>query len=205
MIIRTDDASMPFAFKYDAQEWAAMVAAFPIPLADTADPEAECQGLEYVATAYLNLSHHHRIRAANGFPTKRWQNRRRQIARDLAEAEHAGKVDELPALREALRYADAAVAAYGTLGKVRQRRGDPARDWLYDAALAIWQRLGGALKYTRGSYGRAAPSGPLIEFMFAALIPVMGDAAPGAEALRKRIRTLKRQQQRRGVAKPRAA
>jgi hypothetical protein len=197
MIIRTDDASMPFAFAFSEQEWSAIVATLPTPLADAADLDAERQRLEFVATAYLNLAHHHRVRAANGFPTKRWKARRKQIANDLADAEKAGNVDELPALREAFRRADVAVEGFGMLGKVRQRRGDPGRDWLYDTALAMWQRLGGKLGVTRAEYGRGTPSGPAITFMLIALALVMGSATPGAEAIRKRIRlTKKRKQQR---------
>jgi hypothetical protein len=199
MIIRTNDSAQPFQFVYSELEWAAVVAVLPNRLHSDMKPDkasdedadlvdAERQGLEYVASASLNLSHHHRARAASGFPTKARKQTRDRIAADLAKAEKAGMAHDLPALREALRRADVAVEGFAMLGKVHQRRGDPSRDWLYDAALAMWQRLGGTLAITRGLYGRGKPSGPVIDFMIAALTPVMGDATPGAEALKKRIR-----------------
>ena len=188
MIIETNDNSMPFAFAYSEPEWSAVVATLPDLLVDAADLDAERAWLEYVATAYLNLTHHHRIRSANGFPTKAWKARRKRIARDLAEAEKDGNVDELPALREAFRRANVAVAGFALIGEAHQRRGDPARDWLYDVALAMWTRLGGTMEITRAEYGRAKPSGPVIAFTIAVLTPVMKDDTPGAEAIAKRIK-----------------
>lgn len=188
MIIETNDSSMPFAFAFDAAEWAAIVATLPNPLADTADLDAERKQLEFVATAYLNLTHHHRARSANGFPTKAWKARRKQIANNLAKAEKCGDADQVCALREDLRRADVAVEGFAMLGQAHQRRGDPARDWFYDAALAAWRRLNGKMGITRAEYGRAKPSGPMIAFMLSVLAPVMGDKIPGAEAIAKRIK-----------------
>ena len=92
----------------------------------------ERKGFELIASACSNLDHHHRLRSANGFPTKRWQKRREQIADDIAEAEKDGASDELPALREALRRADAAVKGFGLLGRAHQGgKRDAAREWLY--------------------------------------------------------------------------
>lgn len=186
MIIGTGNIDISFAFAFSEQEWARLLAMFPAVTA--ADLDAERKALESVATAYLNLSHHHRLRSANGFPTKGWKARRKRIANDLAMAEKNGKSDQVCVLREELRQADVAVEAFGVLGKAHQRRGDPARDWLYDAALAMWQRLDGRMGITRGLYGRGKPSGPLIDFMASVLAPVMGDDAPGAEAIKKRIK-----------------
>jgi hypothetical protein len=58
MITETGDDSTPVVFVYDEAEWAAVVATFPDPLADGAEINAEREGLEFVATSYLNLSHH---------------------------------------------------------------------------------------------------------------------------------------------------
>jgi hypothetical protein len=187
MIVDTYDSSMPFKFVYSELEWAVIVAASP--LADAAGLDAERRQLESVATAYLNLSHHHRLRSAGGFPTRRWKARRRQIAKDLAEAEQTNVIASVLAeLREDLRRADVAVEGFEMLGKEHQGRRDPAQAWLCDAAIAMWQRLGGGMSITRAEYGRAAPSGPVFDFMTAVLTPVLMDNTPGAEALRKFIR-----------------
>ena len=201
MIIETGSTDLPFGFAFSEGEWSAIVAVCPP--ADAADLDAERKELESVASAYLNLTHHHRIRSADGFPTRRWQARRKRSAADLAEAEKNGGA-EVNALREQLKRADAIVEGLGFLGEAHQRRGDPARDWFFAAALAMWKRLGGKMGITRAAYGRAKPSGPLISFMLAVLLPVMGDAAPGAEAIRKRIKSLKRKQQH-AKARPAAA
>ena len=92
MIVTTNDSSMPFAFEYDETEWRAIVDGLPVSLATGADLDAERKGLEFVATAYLNLLHHHRIRSEKSFPTKEWKQRRKQIADDLAKAEKAGTI-----------------------------------------------------------------------------------------------------------------
>jgi hypothetical protein len=182
----------PLKFAYSEPEWAAVVAAFPIPVAANDEIDKERKGLESVATACLNLMHHHRRRNAKESPTEYWKRTRKQIAADLADAEKTGTIASvLFELREELRHADAAVEGFGMLGKVHQRRGDPARDWLYVAALAMWRRLGGKMGITRTEYGRAKPSGPVIDFMIAVLTPVLMDNTPGAEALRKFIRKRK--------------
>jgi hypothetical protein len=189
MITETGDDSMPFLFVYDEAEWAAVVAAIPSALADGADLDAERKGLEYVATSYLNLMHHHRRRSKDGFPTKAWQQKRARAAADLANAEKAGIIASvLSDLREDLRRADAAVEGWGILGREHQGRKDPARDWLYDAALAMWKRLGGELGVSRLSFTEDAKreaSGPLIRFLVATLTPIMTDRTPGVEALAK--------------------
>jgi hypothetical protein len=190
MITDTNDSSMPFAFAFDAAEWAAVVAAFPTPLAENAGIDKAREGLEFVATTYLNLSHHHRIRSENGFPTKAWQKKRKQIAKDLIKAEKAGVAD-LSDLRAELDHADAAIEGFGILGSEHQGRKDPARDWLYIAALTLWKRLGGRLGVSRLSNATATTreaSGPAIRFLIAALTPIMTDDAPGAEALAKLVK-----------------
>jgi len=189
MITKTCDSSVPFAFEYDEVEWAAVLAELPVYLAEGTDLDAERKGLEFVATAYLNLTHHHRQRSAKGFPVKAWRQKRKHIAADLARGEQTNVIASvLSELREDLRHADAAVEGWEILGREHQGRKDPARDWLYDAALAMWQRIGGGMGITRGEYGRAAPSGPVIDFMIAVLTPLLMDNTPGAEALRKIIR-----------------
>jgi hypothetical protein len=190
MITETGDDSMPFVFAFDAAEWSAVAAAFPNPLAENDDLDAERKVLEFVATTYLNLKHHHRIRSEKGFPTKAWDKKRKQIADDTARAEMAGVVT-LSDLPEDLRRADAAVEGWEILGREHQGRKDPARDWLYDAALAMWKRLGGRLGVSRLSNATATTreaSGPAIRFLIAALTPIMPDDAPGAEALAKLVK-----------------
>jgi hypothetical protein len=198
-VITARDSSEPFVFVYDELEWAAVVATLPNSLATAADLDAERLGLEFVATSYLNLTYHHRIRSANGFPTKVWQRKRKQIANDLAEAEKDGSVEELPALREALRHADAAVEGWEILGRKHQGRQDPACDWLYAATHRTWKRLGGKISVKRLLFGRAEASGPMIDFMIAALTPIMKDDTPGAEALAKFVKNTRKAEKTRKV------
>ena len=213
MITETGDNSMPFVFVYDEAEWAAVVATFPSPLADGADLDAERKGLEYVATSYLNLMHHHRRRSKNGFPTKAWQQKRARAAADLANAEKAGTIASvLSDLREDLRRADAAVEGWGMLGRGHQGRKDAAREWPYLAALAMWKRLGGDLRCIATEYHRARrekQAAPLIRFLIAALTPIIADHTPGSRpwrrSSRKRARPRRRVRLRSRCARPRAA
>jgi hypothetical protein len=207
MITETDDISMPFAFVYNDEEWSAVVATFPDPLADGAEINAEREGLEFVATSYLNLSHHHRLRSAKGFPTKGWQQKRKQIADTLASAENAGTVASvLSDLREDLRHADAAVEGFGMLGRGHQGKRDAAREWPYLAALAMWKRLGGRpAGVSRRSNATAATreaGGPAIRFLIAALTPIMADNMPGPEALAKFVKKTRKAEKAREAKKP---
>jgi hypothetical protein len=182
----------PLKFAYSDEQWATALSLCPKPPVVDADLDVERKGLECIATACLNLMHHHRRRNAKESPTKYWKRTRKQIAGDLANAEKIGTIAAVLAeFSEELRHADAAVEGFGMLGNVHQRRGDPARDWLYDAALAMWRRMGGKTGITRAEYGRAKPSGPVIDFMIAVLTPILTDNTPGAEALRIIIRKRK--------------
>jgi hypothetical protein len=185
-------------FVFSELERSAIVAVLPNPLAaSTAEIEWEREALEWVASAYLNLTHHHRRRNAEQSPTKRWKRIRKMIVADIARAEKAGAIASiLSDLHEDLRHAYAAVEGYGVLGQVHQGRGNPARDWLYDAALGMWKRLGGHLTVSRRSYGTKPASGAMIDFMIAVLTPIMKDDAPGAEAIAKFVKTKKKRKAR---------
>jgi hypothetical protein len=192
MIIETSDSSMPFGFVYDDEEWSAVVAALPVPLRDGANLDAERRDLEFFAHTYLNLVFHHRRQFKDGSVSLRWKQKRKQIAADLVEAEKAGCVAVLADLREDLRHADIGVDAWGYFGKRHKGRQSLERDQLYDAVLTAWTGLGGEKRLTRGLYGRAQPSGPVIDFMLAALKPIMKDGTPGAEALSKFVKKMRK-------------
>jgi hypothetical protein len=181
--------TMPIDFAYSEEQWSAVLAALPIPLAINADLDAMRRELEFVAVTCLNLAYHHRHRFEDGSMAARWKQKQKQIAADLASGEKAG-CDEsvLSDFREDLRHADVAIDGWTSIGRRHQGRQSPERDWLYDAALTAWRRLGGRLELTRLLFGRAEPSGPLIDFMVAVLTPIMKDDAPGPEALAKIVK-----------------
>jgi hypothetical protein len=193
MITETNDSSMPFGFVYDDEEWSAVIAALPVPLADGANLDDERRELESFAHTYLNLVFHHRRQFKDGSVTSRWKQNRKQIAADLAKAEKAGCVASVLAdLRDELRHADVGVDAWNYIGKRHKGRQNLERDQLYNAALTAWTRLGGKMGLTRGLYGRAEPSGPVIDFMTAVLTPITKNNTPGAEALAKFVKKMRK-------------
>lgn len=198
MITETGNDSIPFAFTFDAAEWAAVAAQLPKRLAEGVDVDAERKKYETVATTFLNLSHHHRRRNLKGSPTLKWKRVRKQITADLADAERAG-IPELSGLREELRVADAAVEGFDMIGRAHQGKRNPARDWLYDAALLMWIHLGGRPTVSRAQYGSAPASGPAIDFLIAILTPVLQAKTPKAEALATFLKKTKKKR----AAKPR--
>jgi hypothetical protein len=176
VIIETYNSAEPFAFTFSEPEWLAVIALCPP--AAVADLDAERKMLEFVATAYLNLTHHHRVRSKAGFPTKAWQKKHKQLAADLLAGDD---------LHAELAHADAAVEGWSMIGHMHRGKKDPARDWLCDAALTMWIRLGGSTGISRRKQGSAPPTGAVLDFMTTVISLVMRDDAPGIEAIAKRL------------------
>jgi hypothetical protein len=172
-------------FTYGAEQWAAILATLPQPLAADADLDGERRELEYAASGTLvDIKSHHKI-FANGTPVTMWTREHKRV---LAQAKADGCVPDA----KYLNYVEVGLEMARGLGPRYQGRKRGSRGWLYDMALTTWIRLGGKMSMSRGQYGRAKPSGPVIDFLIAVLRPVLTDDTPGAEALAKIIKKKRR-------------
>ena len=102
---------------------------------------------------------------------------------------------ELRAVRDVQRNAEAHAEGLAIAARVRERRADPAREWLYWRLFGIWStHFGGELVCSIPPTG-GAPYGHLIRFMQAVLEHALDERA-SPHTIRNAIR---REQQRRGV------
>jgi hypothetical protein len=176
-------------FTYSAEQRAALMATLPKPLAADVDLDGEFDEFDLVGSAFWSHKQWRHRMFANGSPCKKLKKQRVLLANAFAKAESIVGLEEYTQLCEnILAQIDLAVRHQAMFGRKYQAKKDPVRTLLYDAVLAKWERLGGQMNISTRMHGRAKPSGLVIDFMIAALRPIMGDDTPGEEMLKKIVR-----------------
>lgn len=183
-----DEPPQPAPFFYTSEDWSAIVAAFPKPLAADVDVDAVRHELEEAATLYRVLS--------EGYPKRQrrlepWLKTAKLIREALAHATEAGHSEVLPDLLKALRGAEPFASMHKFFALSHKNKRSPERAQLYERTNATWRVLGGDASVSRSAEvvaqddgsGRKKPTGPAVRYLEAVLTPIMKGKVPGGERM----------------------
>jgi hypothetical protein len=172
-------------------QWKAILGAVPEALLAHADLDAAREEFNQAGSDYLALIFYHRARFAKSSPVKAWRKRREHIIAAMLNDKQATNLSYRYHLKEALYFANAAIAAFEMQGSAHKSRKSPERDWLHSRLLSIWKaRFNGKLTTGRPSaaYAVRVANSPAVRFLLAVLAPILRDDMIGAEAADKIVK-----------------